>query len=71
MFLLFAASLQFVAKFKKFVIVPVPERSVKWKAKELENANGKPARRDAHDAKDKGSPDRTKKQINEDYEINK
>ena len=37
----------------------------------LRQHGGKDARRNAHDAKEKGSGDRTKKQIDEDYKINK
>jgi RHS repeat-associated protein len=47
------------------------EQRVKWKANELEKAKGPDARRRAHDAKEKGAPDRTKKQIDEDYKINR
>ena len=44
-----------------------PEKYVKYKAKKLEQAKGKPARREAHDAKDKMGKDRTKTEIDEDY----
>ena len=50
---------------------PASEQRAKWKAKELEKAEGPDARRQAHDAKDKGAPDRTKQQIDEDYKINR
>ncbi len=50
---------------------PASEQRAKWRASELEKAEGPGARRRAHDAKEKGAPDRTKKQIDEDYKINK
>ncbi|GAB6010284.1 RHS repeat domain-containing protein [Dysgonomonas reticulitermitis] len=50
---------------------PASEDYAKYKAKELEKNKGKDARRGGHDAKDKGAPDRTKKQLDEDYRINK
>jgi len=46
---------------------PASEDYAKYKAKEIEKAKGKDARREAHDAKDKGGTDRTKKEIDEDY----
>lgn len=46
---------------------PASERYAKNKAKELEKKEGKDARRKAHDAKERGEPDRSKKQIDEDY----
>lgn len=36
-------------------------------AKELERMKGKDARRSAHDAKEKGAPDRSLQQLKEDY----
>jgi hypothetical protein len=48
---------------------PASERYAKDKAKAKAKAEGHDARRKAHDAKEKGAPDRTKKQIDEDYEI--
>ena len=47
--------------------LPASEQYVKYKAKELQKKLGKDARRNAHDQKEKGEPDRNKKQINEDY----
>jgi RHS repeat-associated protein len=47
---------------------PASEDYAKWKAKSTEKKFGKDARREAHDKKPKGAPDRTKKQLNEDYE---
>jgi hypothetical protein len=44
-----------------------PEDYAKWKAKELEKAEGKDARRAAHDKKRDGI-DRTKRQLDKDYE---
>ena len=46
---------------------PASEQYVKYKAKELQKKLGKDARRNAHDQKEKGEPDRNKNQINEDY----
>lgn len=46
---------------------PASEEYAKYRAKELEKAQGKNARRRAHDAKDKIGKDRTKEEINEDY----
>jgi len=47
---------------------PASEDYVKWKAKEKEKRDGKQGRRDAHDEKQEGEPDRTKDQIDEDYQ---
>ena len=47
---------------------PAPEKYAKDKAKDLEKREGKDARRDAHDKKEKGGGDRTKKQLDDDYE---
>jgi hypothetical protein len=47
---------------------PASEDYAKWKAKSLEKRQGKEARRVAHDKKTKGSPNRTKKELDEDYE---
>ncbi|MEM0515681.1 RHS repeat-associated core domain-containing protein [Pseudoalteromonas sp. YIC-827] len=47
---------------------PVSEDYVKWKAKEKEKTDGKQGRRDSHDKKRRGEPDRTKDQIDEDYQ---
>jgi hypothetical protein len=50
---------------------PDSENYANYKAKELEKAKGKDARRKAHDAKDKGGPpNRTRKELDEDYNIN-
>ena len=49
---------------------PASEGKVKWKAKELEKSQGKDKRREAHDKKRKGEPDRSNAQIEEDYEDN-
>ncbi|RFC46917.1 MAG: hypothetical protein DVB22_003247 [Verrucomicrobia bacterium] len=46
---------------------PASEDYAKWKAKELEKAEGKDARRAAHDKKRDGI-DRTKRQLDEDYD---
>jgi uncharacterized protein RhaS with RHS repeats len=46
---------------------PASEDYVKYKARELEKSKGKDARRKAHDKKRSGAPDRTKKQIDKDY----
>jgi hypothetical protein len=46
---------------------PASEKYTKDKAKKLEKTKGKDARREAHDKKEKGAGDRTKKQIDEDY----
>ncbi len=50
---------------------PASEKYAKDKAKAKAKAEGPDARRKAHDAKEKGAPDRTKKQIDEDYKINR
>uniref|UniRef100_UPI0026138DEE hypothetical protein n=1 Tax=uncultured Dysgonomonas sp. TaxID=206096 RepID=UPI0026138DEE len=50
---------------------PASEKYAKDKAKAKGKAEGADARRKAHDEKDKGAPDRTKKQIDEDYKIKK
>ncbi len=42
---------------------PASEDYAKYKAKELEKIQGKDARRRAHDAKDRGAGDRTKKTV--------
>jgi RHS repeat-associated protein len=47
---------------------PASEDKVKWKAKELEKREGKDKRREAHDKKQRGEPDRSNRQIEEDYE---
>jgi RHS repeat-associated protein len=47
---------------------PASEKYAKDKAKKLEKTKGKDARREAHDKKEKGAGDRTKKQIDEDYD---
>jgi hypothetical protein len=47
---------------------PISEDYVKWKAKEKEKRDGKQGRRDSHDEKKGGEPDRTKEQIDEDYQ---
>jgi RHS repeat-associated protein len=47
---------------------PASEDYAKHKAKELEKSKGKDARREAHDKKKSGSGDRTKKQLDEDYQ---
>ena len=44
------------------------ENYAKHKAKELEKLKGKDARRKAHDAKEKGAGDRTRKQLDKDYQ---
>jgi len=49
---------------------PASEDYAKHKAKQLEKTDGKDARRKAHDAKESGTPDRTKKQLDEDYKKN-
>ncbi|MCH6202168.1 RHS repeat-associated core domain-containing protein [Aquiflexum sp. LQ15W] len=46
---------------------PASEDYAKYKAKELEKSKGKDARREAHDKKESGAGDRTKKQLDEDY----
>ena len=48
---------------------PKSEDYAKWKAKEKAKADGKDARRKAHDVKNEGGRDRTKKELDEDYEI--
>lgn len=48
---------------------PASEKRAKDYAKDLEKREGKDARRSAHDAKEKGSGDRTAKQLKEDYKI--
>ena len=50
---------------------PAPEGYVKYRARELETKRGKGARRDAHDAKDTAGRDRTKAEIDEDYDVDK
>ncbi len=55
---------------KKRAQQPASEDYVKYKAKKLEKKRGKDARRNAHDKKSKGQPDRSKKQIDEDYNTN-
>jgi hypothetical protein len=47
---------------------PASENYAKDKAKKLEKTKGKAARREAHDKKEKGAGDRTKKQLDEDYQ---
>lgn len=49
---------------------PASEDKVKWKAKELEKIQGKDKRREAHDKKQRGEPDRSNAQIEEDYKGN-
>ena len=49
---------------------PASEGYAKHKAKELEKDQGKDARRRAHDKKESGAPDRTKKEIDRDYDPN-
>ncbi len=49
---------------------PASEDYAKHKAKQLEKTDGKNARRKAHDAKEGGAPNRTKKQLDEDYKKN-
>ena len=44
---------------------PASEEYGKWKAREVEKQGGKEARRNLHDKKEKGAPDRTKKELNE------
>ena len=44
---------------------PASEEYGKWKAREVEKQGGKEARRNIHDKKEKGAPDRTKKELNE------
>ena len=44
---------------------PASEEYGKWKAREAEKQGGKEARRNIHDKKEKGVPDRTKKELNE------
>ena len=44
---------------------PASEEYGKWKAREAEKQGGKEARRNLHDKKEKGAPDRTKKELNE------
>lgn len=39
----------------------------KWKAKEIEKKHGKDRRRQSHDEKQKGEPDRSPRQLDEDY----
>jgi RHS repeat-associated protein len=46
---------------------PAPEKRAKDSGRDLEKREGKDARRKAHDEKKKGEPDRTKKQLKEDY----
>lgn len=47
---------------------PASEDYAKWKAKELEKAKGKDARRKAHDKKKKGEGDRSKSRLDRDYD---
>lgn len=47
---------------------PASEDYVNSKAKNKEKRDGKQGRRDSHDKKQKGEPDRTKEQIDEDYQ---
>ena len=47
---------------------PASEEEAKWRAKEMEKHEGKDARRAGHDAKEKGAPDRSKRQLREDYD---
>lgn len=49
---------------------PDTEKRTNEKAKELEKARGKDARREAHNKKDNGDPDRNRKQVDEDYDPN-
>jgi len=49
---------------------PASEDYVKYKDNKLDKAKGKDAGRRAHDKKEAGAPDRTKKQIDEDYDPN-
>jgi hypothetical protein len=50
---------------------PASENYAKHKAKQKEKAEGKDARRESHDKKEKGGPpNRTKKQLDDDYKIN-
>ena len=44
---------------------PASEEYGKWKAREAEKQGGKEARRNLHDKKEKGAPDRTKNELNE------
>ena len=46
---------------------PASESYSKYKAKELEKAKGRGARRDAHDKK-QGRGDRTREELDEDYD---
>ena len=46
---------------------PASEQYVKFKAKKSQKMRGRDARRDAHDKKENGEPDRNKNQIDEDY----
>ena len=47
---------------------PASEEFAKWKANEVEKSRGKDARRELHDAKLAGEPDRSKKQLEIDNE---
>ena len=49
---------------------PESEQRTKQKAKELEKVRGKDARREGHDQKKSGEPDRNRRQVNEDYDPN-
>jgi hypothetical protein len=49
---------------------PASEDKVKWIAKELEKSQSKDKRREAHDKKQRGEPDRSNAQIEEDYKGN-
>jgi RHS repeat-associated protein len=47
---------------------PASEDYTKWRAREAEREGGKERRREGHDEKQPGEGDRTKRQIDEDYE---
>ena len=47
---------------------PASEDYVRHRAKELEKTKGKEGRREAHDAKEPGEPDRSKSTVKEDYQ---
>jgi hypothetical protein len=46
---------------------PASEDYAKWKAQEKEKSAGKDARREAHDEKQAGEADRSKRRIDDDY----
>lgn len=64
---MFLWALKFFKLIYKFLyhIVIVNDGEGKWKAKEIEKKHGKDKRRQSHDEKQKGAPDRSKRELND------